>query len=228
MAGLQAVVTDIEGTTSSISFVHETLFPYASRHLAAFVARHGDEPAVRAELDAAKREAGDPAMSDAAAVAALVRWIAEDRKATPLKALQGMIWAEGYRSGALKGHVYDDAARRLRDWHAAGLKLYVYSSGSVAAQQLIFGHTPYGDLTGLFAGHFDTTTGPKTEPDSYRKIAAAVGAAPDRILFLSDSRDEIAAARAAGLRTVQLRRPGEAQPAGDGPTATSFAEIAPD
>lgn len=226
MAGIAAVVTDIEGTTSSISFVHETLFPYAAAHLADFVARRGDEPAVRAELDAAKREAGDPAMSDAAAVATLARWIDADRKTTPLKALQGMIWAEGYRSGALQGHVYDDAARALRAWHAAGVALYVYSSGSVAAQKLIFGHTPHGDLTPLFSGFFDTTTGPKKEPDSYRRIAAAIGAAPARILFLSDSIDEIAAARTAGLKTVQLRRPGESQPPGEGPTAASFADVA--
>lgn len=222
---LDAVVTDIEGTTSSMSFVHDVLFPYARANLTGFVAKHGQEPAVRAELDAAKREAGDPAMSDEAVLAALQRWIDEDRKVTPLKALQGMIWAEGYRAGGFQGHVYDDAADALRRWHKAGKKLYVYSSGSVPAQKLIFGHTKFGDLTPLFSGYFDTTTGPKKEADSYRKIAATIGKPASRILFLSDSTDEIAAARAAGMQTVQLRRPGESQPKGEGPDATQFGEI---
>lgn len=224
-APIDAILTDIEGTTTSISFVHEVLFPYARANLAGFVAAHRHEPAVRAELDAAKQEAGDPAMSDDAIVAVLCRWIDEDRKATSLKALQGMIWAEGYRAGGFQGHVYDDAAAALRQWHEAGKQLYVYSSGSVAAQKQIFGHTPFGDLTPLFAGYFDTTTGAKKEAESYRKIAAAIGVAVQKILFLSDSVDEIAAARAAGLQTVQLRRPGESQPQGQGPGATDFSEI---
>lgn len=223
---IDAIVTDIEGTTTAIAFVHKTLFPYARERLAEFVAHHNGEPEVRTQLDAAKREAGDPAMSDDATVALLRRWIDEDRKITPLKALQGLIWAEGYRAGRLQGHLYDDAIAGLRAWHAAGKKLYVYSSGSIAAQKLIFGHTPAGDLTPLFSGYFDTTTGPKMEAASYRRIAQAIGAAPARILFLSDSLQEIAAARQAGLQTVQLCRPGEAQAKGEGPTAESFAEIA--
>lgn len=225
LAPIEAIVTDIEGTTSSIAFVHEVLFPYARENLPGFVAAHGAEPAVRAELDAAKREAGDPAMSDEAVVAVLRGWIAEDRKTTSLKALQGMIWAEGYRAGGFQGHIYDDAAAALRQWHSAGKALYVYSSGSVAAQKQIFGHTKFGDLTPLFRGYFDTTTGPKKEPDSYRKIAQAIGVVVQRVLFLSDSTDEIAAARTAGLQTVQLRRPGESQPIGAGPTAADFGEI---
>jgi enolase-phosphatase E1 len=224
-APIEAIVTDIEGTTSAISFVHDVLFPYARANLKGFVAAHGDEPAVRAELDAAKREAGDPAMSDEAVVAVLQRWIHEDRKATPLKALQGMIWAEGYKAGGFQGHVYDDAAAALRRWHDAGKKLYVYSSGSVPAQKLIFGHTKFGDLTPLFSGYFDTTTGAKKDAASYRNIASAIGLPATRVLFLSDSVDEIAAARAAGMHTVQLRRPGESQGKGQGPTAESFAEI---
>ena len=226
VAPIEAIVTDIEGTTSSIAFVHQVLFPYARDNFPGFVASHGGEPAVRAELDAAKREAGDAAMSDQAVVAVLLRWIAEDRKTTSLKALQGMIWAEGYRAGGFQGHVYDDAAAALRQWHGAGKALYVYSSGSVAAQKQIFGHTKFGDLTPLFRGYFDTTTGPKKEPDSYRKIAQAIGVAVSRVLFLSDSSDEIAAARAAGLQTVQLCRPGESQASGGGPSAAHFGEIA--
>jgi enolase-phosphatase E1 len=226
-SGIQAVVTDIEGTTSAISFVHDVLFPYARAALPDFVARRGHEPEARAILDGAKREAGDSAMSDAAVVAALARWTDEDRKITPLKALQGLIWEEGYRRGALKGHVYDDAAAGLKRWAEQGIALYVYSSGSVAAQKLIFGHSPFGDLTPMFSGYFDTLTGPKKEPDSYRRIADAIGIPPASILFLSDSADEIAAANAAGLRTVQFVRDGQAQPVAPGqPSARSFAEIA--
>jgi enolase-phosphatase E1 len=222
---VEAIITDIEGTTTTIAFVHEVLFPYARKHLRGFVAAHGHEPEVHGLLDAAKREAGDPAMTDEAAIAALLRWIDEDRKATPLKGLQGMIWAEGFRAGAFQSHVYEDANEALRRWHAAGKKLYVYSSGSVTAQKLLFRYTPLGDLTPLFSGFFDTTAGHKLEAGSYRHIAKTIGIPPARILFLTDAIKEIEAARAAGLQTVQLRRPGEAQAKGDGPEAASFAEI---
>ena len=148
----RAILTDIEGTTSSIAFVAETLFPYARERLPAFVAAHPDEAApILAEV--AAMEPGDP-------VATLTRWIDEDRKATPLKTLQGMIWADGYRERAFTGHIYPDAAAALRRWHEAGIALYVFSSGSVAAQKLLFGHSDAGDLTPLFSGYFDTTTGP--------------------------------------------------------------------
>ncbi|MGE5538791.1 MAG: acireductone synthase [Gemmatimonas sp.] len=224
---VRAVVTDIEGTTSAISFVHEVLFPFAREKLSDFIARRGHERDVRILLDVAKNDAGNAAMTDADLVAALTRWIDEDRKDTSLKALQGLIWDEGYRSGALKGHVYTDAAEALKRWAAHGIKLYVYSSGSVAAQKLIFGHSPYGDLTPLFAGYFDTTTGPKKQPDSYRRIAEAIGVPPANVVFLSDSAEEVAAANQAGLRTVQLVRPGEAQPVPPGqPAALSFADMA--
>lgn len=225
-SGIRAIVTDIEGTTSAISFVHDVLFPFARSALTDFIARRGDDSEVRRILDDAKREAGDPGMSDAAVIAALTRWIGEDSKITPLKALQGLIWEEGYRSGALEGHVYEDAAAALKRWAEQGLKLYVYSSGSIAAQKLIFGHSPFGDLTSLFSGYFDTTTGPKKESDSYHRIAKALGTAPQAVLFLSDSAEEIAAASAAGLRTVQFVREGQAQPVAPGqPSARSFAEI---
>lgn len=223
---VDAVVTDIEGTTSSISFVHDVLFPFARRALDDFVARRRHEEKVGSILGVAKREAGDQAMDDGALVAALRRWIDEDRKITPLKELQGLIWEEGYRRGALKGHVYQDAATALRLWAESGIRLYVYSSGSIAAQKLIFGHSPFGDLTPLFAGYFDITTGAKKDAASYRRIARDVGASQRTILFLSDSPEEIAAANTAGLRTVQLVREGEAQRAASGqPTARSFSEI---
>lgn len=204
-----AVVTDIEGTTSSLAFVKEVLFPYAKTHLADYVARHRNAPEVRRELDAVR---GQPDESDETAVATLLRWIDEDRKATPLKALQGLVWAEGFAAGVLKGQIHADAVRALRKWRAAGAALYVYSSGSVAAQKLLFGNSEAGDLTPLFTGYFDTTTGPKLEAASYAAIARAVGLGPGRILFLSDNPGELDAAQAAGLRTACLNRGEVAQP----------------
>jgi enolase-phosphatase E1 len=203
----RAVLTDIEGTTTSIAFVKEVLFPYARAHLPGYVAAHRDDPEVRRCLDDARAQ--DPAMSDDAVIALFLRWIDEDRKITPLKTLQGLVWTAGYQSGELKSHVYDDAASALRAWHAAGLALYIFSSGSVAAQRLLFGHTAHGDLTPLFTGYFDTTTGPKLEPSSYRTIAGAIGVPPEDVLFLSDHTGELDAAAAAGMRTICLDR-GEA------------------
>ncbi|WP_300538445.1 acireductone synthase [Sphingosinicella sp.] len=205
---VRAVLTDIEGTTSSIAFVTDTLFPYARARLADWIATHAAEAA-----PILKDVPGDP-------VETLTRWIDEDRKETALKTLQGLIWAEGYADGTLKGHVYPDAAEALRRWHAEGVGLYVYSSGSVAAQKLIFGYSNAGDLTPLFSGYFDTTTGPKKEADSYRRIAAEIGLPAEDILFLSDSVPEIDAARGAGLKTCLVDRE-----AGKGDVA-SFAEIA--
>ena len=198
----RAILTDIEGTTSSIAFVAETLFPYARARLPGFVAAHPEQVApILAEVAAA--EPGDP-------VTTLIRWIDEDRKATPLKALQGMIWADGYRERAFTGHIYPDAVSALRRWHEAGIALYVFSSGSVPAQKLLFGHSDAGDLTPLFSGYFDTVTGPKREAESYRAIAAAIGFPTADILFLSDTPEEVAAARAAGMQALLIDRSGGA------------------
>ncbi|SMF95788.1 enolase-phosphatase E1 [Methylomagnum ishizawai] len=207
---IKAILTDIEGTTSSLSFVKDVLFPYARERLPGFVRAHGDDPEVVRLLDETSALGGFAPECERA-IAQLLAWIAEDRKAPPLKALQGMIWAEGYRSGAFFGHVYEDAARKLKEWHAAGLALYVFSSGSVQAQQLLFAHTGYGDLTPLFSGYFDTRTGPKQAPDAYRAIARQIGLEPGAILFLSDIVAELDAARAAGFATRWLVR-GPARP----------------
>jgi len=206
----RAVLTDIEGTTTSIAFVKEVLFPYARARVAGYVAAHRADAEVRRCLDDARAASGDPAMSDDAVIALLLRWLDEDRKITPLKTLQGLVWAAGYESGELKSHVYDDAVAALRAWHAAGLPLYVYSSGSVAAQRLLFGHTTHEDLTPLFSGYFDTTTGSKLEASSYRSISRSIGCLSGDILFLSDHAGELDAAAAAGMRTICLDR-GEAQ-----------------
>jgi enolase-phosphatase E1 len=226
----RAVLVDIEGTTSTIAFVHEVLFPYADEHLDAYVAAHREEPQVaQALLDAAREAGEEPDADDATVLAHLHRWIAEDRKTTPLKALQGLVWAEGYASAELRGHVYPDAAAGLRRWHDAGLALYVYSSGSVPAQKVLFGSSDHGDLTPLFAGYFDTTTGPKREPASYAAIARAAGLRPGEIVFLSDVDAELDAARAGGMQTVRLLRPADTPPeraTTTHPSVVSFDDIA--
>jgi enolase-phosphatase E1 len=201
-----AIVIDIEGTVGSIRFVKEVLFPFARRRLRSFVIEHRTEPAVTSVLQSVAAECGLEPTDVDRLVAQLERWSDEDRKATPLKALQGMIWDGGYRRGELTAHLYDDAVAALKRWAASGLPVHVYSSGSIAAQKLYFAHTPAGDLTSGLAGYFDTTTGPKQAPDSYRRIANAVGRPAEDLLFFSDVGAELEAAVAAGLRAVQVRR----------------------
>jgi enolase-phosphatase E1 len=205
---IRAILTDIEGTTSSIRFVHEVLFPYAREQLAEFVRTHQSQPQVAAQLREVSREVGAE-LDTEAAIARLLQWSAEDRKATSLKALQGMIWESGYKSGDFTGHVYVDAVRGMRHWHQAGIKLYVYSSGSVQAQQLLFGYSDEGDLTPLFSGYFDTRIGHKREAQSYRTISAEIGLPADEILFLSDIKEELDAAQEAGMQTCWLVREAE-------------------
>jgi enolase-phosphatase E1 len=206
------ILTDIEGTTSSISFVKDVLFPYARRELPRFVREHGHEPEVRRWLDQVAVENG-AVCSDDVIVETLQGWIDQDRKHTALKALQGMMWREGYERGDYRGHVYPDAAAALRRWHAGGHHLAVFSSGSVAAQKLLFGHSEAGDLTPLFSAFFDTEVGNKRDADSYRLIADQLDRSPGDIVFLSDVVAELDAARDAGMRTVLLdRREDYAQP----------------
>ncbi len=204
---IKAIVTDIEGTTSSLSFVKDVLFPYARERMADFVRGHAKDAAVRRWLDEVRQIAGS-ALSNDEIITQLIRWIDEDRKITPLKALQGMIWEDGYKKGDFKGHIYEDAVRHLRKWKDAGIRLYVYSSGSVLAQKLLFAHTDYGDLMPLFSGYFDTNIGGKREADSYRKIAKSISVAPADTLFLSDIREELDAALTAGMQTRWLVREG--------------------
>ncbi|MBB3228605.1 enolase-phosphatase E1 [Luteibacter sp. Sphag1AF] len=213
MAEIRVILTDIEGTTSSIDFVHSTLFPYARKRLPAFVETHADTPEVQHWLHEAAKEAGIIEASRQEIIDLLVSWIDQDRKSTALKALQGMIWQEGYENKEYLSHVYPEVAARMRAWRAAGLRIYIYSSGSVHAQKLLFGYSESGDLTPLLAGYFDTQTGPKREVESYQRIAEAIGESPEHILFLSDITAELDAARAAGMRTTWLVRPPQALPA---------------
>lgn len=224
---IKVILTDIEGTTSSISFVVDVLFPYSRDHMQSFLAANADDPHVDEQLAEVRRIADAPDAGIDALGQILLSWIAEDRKITPLKALQGMIWAKGYAEGVLQGHVYDDVPVALRDWSAQGLRLAIYSSGSVAAQRLIFGHTAHGDLTPLFSAYFDTTVGGKREASSYLAIAEQLGVKPAEVLFLSDIVQELDAAREAGLRTCGLERAARGV-VGDHVAVTSFREIRPD
>lgn len=205
---IKAIVTDIEGTTSALSFVKDVLFPYAREHLAEYVRDHAHDARVTALLDDVRKEAGEP-LNREQLISRLIRWIDEDKKVTPLKALQGLIWEAGYRQGHYQGHIYRDAVEQLQTWKRQGLALYVYSSGSVFAQKLLFTHTEYGDLTPLFSGYFDTHIGAKKEIASYREIARQLVLAPTEIVFLSDIKEELDAAKAAGLKTVWLNRDGQ-------------------
>lgn len=223
---IRAILVDIEGTTSSIRFVHDVLFPYARQRLPAFIVTHEDRPEVQHWLHEAAREAGLVSAEQQEMIELLIGWIDADRKSTALKALQGMIWEEGYRSGEFRAHVYPDAVTRLREWHARGVPLYVYSSGSVAAQKLFFSHSDAGDLGPLFSGYFDTETGAKREAESYRRIAESIGVASPEILFLSDIVEELDAAASAGMRTTLLARaPTHCPPGSAHPCVADFSAI---
>lgn len=221
---IQAIVTDIEGTTSSLYFVKDVLFPYARERLADFVRTYRDDPQVLPLLEEVRQMAGRT-LSLEEIIAQLLEWSDQDKKIAPLKALQGMIWEQGYRKGEFLGHVYPDAVAKLKAWKQAGVCLYVFSSGSVKAQTLLFGHTQWGDLTYLFSGFFDTRTGSKQDPESYRRIAAEIGLAPKAILFLSDVVAELKAAAAAGMKTLWLVREESLQAEDSYPKVRDFSEI---
>ncbi|WP_213995157.1 acireductone synthase [Arsukibacterium sp.] len=218
-----AIITDIEGTTSRISFVTEVLFPYAAKHLPAFIRAQQQDPAVATELHEVRKLLGEPAADTERCIAQLLNWLAADQKVTPLKTLQGMVWADGYQSGAFTGHVYPDVAAKLADWHRQGIKLFVYSSGSVAAQQLLFKHSDFGDLTPLFTGYFDTRIGAKREVSAYAAILQQLQMPPRQVLFLSDVTAELDAACQLGIDTVQLIREGQSM--GKHKTAHDFYQV---
>lgn len=205
---LGAIVLDIEGTTTDIAFVKNTLFPYATERLEAFVAEIAPTAEGQAILAQVRAEVGDADLSVEDCIAQLLAWARADQKVTPLKAVQGMIWDEGYRTKAYYSHVYDDAAAHIQEWHRRGVPLYIYSSGSIAAQKLLFAHTIVGDLTPCFQGYFDTTTGAKVDATSYEKIADTLGIAAEELLFLSDHLGELEAAQQAGWQVRAVQRPG--------------------
>ncbi len=222
---INTILTDIEGTTTSIAFVHEVLFPYARKHLPEFIRSHQNNDEVKQWLGVTRADSGQPGLNLEETIALLLQWMAEDRKSTPLKALQGLLWKQGYDQADYQGHVYQDAAQALQAWQQQGLSLYVFSSGSVAAQKLLFSSTPYGDMTPLFKGYFDTGTGAKKKPDSYTRIAKAIGQDAEKILFLSDITEELDAAAMAGMLTCRLVRDGEMELGYAHPQVRSFADV---
>ncbi|MEM7281801.1 MAG: acireductone synthase [Pseudomonadota bacterium] len=203
---ISTIITDIEGTTSSLSFVKDTLFPYAKAHLPGFIHKHKAQPAVREQLIATAQTAELDVDDEEALLAQLLAWIDADIKATPLKTLQGMVWKNGYEQGHYQAHIYADAKAKLEEWHALGLPLFVYSSGSVQAQQLFFQYSEFADIRYLFSGYFDTTIGNKHEPESYGKIIEKEGLSASRTLFLSDVEVELDAAAASKMQTARLLR----------------------
>ncbi len=221
---VDVVLTDIEGTIADIDFVRKVLFPYAREHLPGFVRQQAGKPEVAAQLDATAADAGLDRNDLEGLIGQLLDWIDQDVKATPLKALQGMIWKTGYVNGDYTGHLYPDALEKLRSWHQSGIPLYVYSSGSVQAQMLYFQYSDFGDIRAWFKGFFDTTTGPKKAAESYRLIAASIGCEAGDILFLSDIVDELDAAGQAGLKTAQICRPGN-ESAGNHPRYAALNEL---
>jgi len=203
---VKAILTDIEGTTSSIEFVHQVLFPYAARELPEFVRTSQGEGEIETILQDVRHTANAHDADTEQTIEILLSWIRQDRKITALKLLQGHIWKHGYESGGFTGHVYSDAVKNLRRWRQNGVDLYVYSSGSVGAQKLLFGHSDAGDLRPLFKGYFDTQIGSKTESAAYSSIANAIGRPAGDVLFLSDVAQELDAAAQSGMQTMQLVR----------------------
>jgi enolase-phosphatase E1 len=224
------ILTDIEGTTTSISFVHDVLFPYSQKRIKDFVLSNIDSSDVKTALaqtrETAKQEDKKENISNDEACDYLLKWIKEDRKHPALKALQGHIWQEGYEKGEVVAHVYNDVPAALKKWQEQGHTIGVYSSGSVKAQHLLFQYSEAGNMLHYFSNHFDTKVGHKREANSYVEISTQLGIPPASILFLSDIKEELDAAKIAGMRTIQLVRQDDVI-VGDHPTAKSFAEIRP-
>lgn len=219
---MRGVLLDIEGTTSSISFVHDVMFPFVRARLSDFLRRrwHSTEmDTVREQMAKDDNQASwdawlesrrvEPESALEACQQRLIQWMDADAKLTGLKTLQGLIWDSGFQSGELRSHVYPDVLPAIQRWRKQGLDVRIYSSGSIAAQKLFFGHVAeHGNVLNLFSGHYDTTFGGKREADSYRAVAKDWGLAPAEILFVSDLEPELTAASAAGLHVVASVRPG--------------------
>ncbi|WP_338029805.1 acireductone synthase [Gluconacetobacter takamatsuzukensis] len=219
--GIDSVLLDIEGTTIPVAFVHKVLFPYARKAMPGLLAQRANDPVVRAAVAeiAALAPGVDP-------LEQLNAWMDRDEKIGPLKVLQGLAWEEGYRTGALQAVLYPDVLPALRSWHAGGVHLAVYSSGSEAAQRLIYGHTTEGDVCSLFDGFYDLRIGGKREADSYRIILSKADWVPGRTLFLSDIVAELDAAAAAGVWTCQLARPEDGTSPGNAhPVAMTLGDV---
>jgi enolase-phosphatase E1 len=215
-----AVLTDITGTTTPASFVHDVLFPFVRTRLPAWLART-DIAEVAAAIAEARRS-----VPDQEPPTTLAHWLERDGRAPPLIALQSLIWQEGYREGALHSAIFADVPPALMRWARAGLRLYAYGIASAAAQRSIFANSTGGDLAALFSGFFDTRVGSKREPDSYARLAIAINLPPVEILYLSDTETDLDAAAAAGMRTCQIVRADEGTlPSDRHPVAADFAAV---
>ena len=224
---IRYILTDIEGTTTSISFVKDVLFPYSYDHMRQWILEHGQEERVIKALERVKKTILDELgleINDDQAIEKLRLWIQEDRKQPDLKAIQGWMWADGYKNGYYVSHVYPDVKPALERWKNSGLRLGVYSSGSVEAQKLLFGHTTKGNLLSFFSDFFDTRVGEKKSKNSYAQIASQLRLNPQEILFLSDIPEELDAAKSAGMQVTHLVRPGT-EPVPRFPSAQDFASI---
>jgi len=232
-SGIQGILLDIEGTTTPISFVYDILFPFARTQSAKYLQLNGGQPRVREILDQIKRDHvadseaghGPPQWEDPPLT--YLSWLMEhDRKLTGLKTLQGLIWEDGYRSGQLHGQVFSDVAPALQRWNKGNLDVRIFSSGSVLAQRLLFENSKQGNLAPMLRGYFDTTIGPKSDPESFRRIAQGFELPTNQILFISDVIAELDAARGAGYATLLCVRPGNRpQAAHEYQTIASFDEI---
>jgi enolase-phosphatase E1 len=207
---VRAVLTDLEGAAVPMAFLTETLTPLARERLGSYITQHASDPDVEDALEETGRLLGGFDLKLEEAEALLLRWMKQDRKATPLKTIQGLIWRDVYETGAIKGELYPDVADCLRSWASAGLRLFVYSSNSELAQRLLLRHTSFGDLTSLFENFFDTSIGPKIEPASYRAICERLALPAGSVLVLSDNEEELDAAQSAGLATIRIVREGRA------------------
>jgi enolase-phosphatase E1 len=203
------ILSDIEGTTSSVSYVYDVLFPYFRNHLSEITQfSHLSEVkyAFSQVISICQKEDGVVLTTSEEVIQKLLQWSLEDKKITPLKAIQGLIWDKGYQLGELKGHVYEDVAPNFEKWVLNGLKISIYSSGSVTAQKLIFKYGITGDLTKWISQYFDTNIGGKRNSTSYVAISSRLGIRPEEILFLSDIKEELDAAEEAGLKTIHVLR----------------------
>ncbi|WP_457624934.1 acireductone synthase [Persephonella sp.] len=207
---IKAVLIDIEGTVAPIRFVKEVLFPYSKNRIEKFLTENKDDPKIKKIIEEVKKIEGKD-LSLPKVINTLKKWIDEDRKIAPLKDIQGFIWKEGFEKGEIKSPIYEDAYKKLKEWKEKGLKLYIYSSGSVQAQKLFFSHTEYGNLMDLFDGFFDTRIGNKKDKSSYERISEEIGLKPEEVLFLSDNPDEIKAAAQAGMKVYRVVRPEDAE-----------------
>jgi enolase-phosphatase E1 len=208
---IRYILMDIEGTLISVAFVREVLFPFAKHRLSPFLKERQHDPDVlkwtASCQDVIERETGTrPAYEELPVM--LTGWIDQDRKVAGLKALQGMIWDEGYRQGTFAPELYGDVLPTLTQWRTRGIRLGIYSSGSEQAQRLLFAYTTVGNVTPLFEHFFDTTVGGKKTSSSYHRISEQIGLQPPDILFLSDAEFELDAAASIGFRTAHIVRPG--------------------